>query len=179
MEEQGANAMTVTRAHAVQVANVDFAVPGSTGYGPRFPSWLDAVGHARQTIVRFEYPGQAVNPESADYHPRRHFQEGTVLVSYSRAFVEMRVTEPVQDRPGGTYGSDSPVARWEVFRDGTAEEIAPYVMRGPQLPEDAEYPGPGSEIPDMHGYVVGECTHRITRIAWLAGVRICGKCQVV
>lgn len=178
VDNEAGEAMTQPGPAAVLVTDVYFAVPGTGGYGPRFPSWPEAASHARSTIERAEYPGQLVNPGLPEYHPRRHFQEGVALVCYSRAFVELRVTEPVQDRPGcGPYGSDSAVARWEVFRDGTAEETIPYVMRGPQLPEDAEYPQPGSEIPRVHGYVVGECTHQVSRVRWLAGFRSCADCQ--
>jgi hypothetical protein len=122
-EEAATAAAGGSAGHAVKVTAVDFATPGHYGTGPRFPSWKEAVDHARETIKRFEYPGQAVCTDDLYYHPLSHVQEGGTLVHYSRAFVEMRVMEPVQDRPGSDvqYGSDRPAFIWEVFHDGTAE----------------------------------------------------------
>jgi hypothetical protein len=107
----------------LRVTKVYFAVPGHYGAGPEFTSWDAAVTAARETIQRFEYRGQLINKASPDYHPRRWFQEDDILIHYSRAFVELRVTEPVQPRPGSTQesGLDAPALRWEVFHDGTIE----------------------------------------------------------
>jgi len=110
----------------IQVTGVDFAVPMVHGtIGDRYPSWGEAVEAARASIKRFEYKGHVVRPGSADFHPRRHFQEFDTLVIYSRAFVHMRVTEPVQARPESMVrsGQDRVAATWEVFHDGTAEEM--------------------------------------------------------
>lgn len=41
---------------------------------------------------------------------------------------------------------------------------------------EAEYPEPGSEIPDMPGYVVAECGHRVAASEWRAGCRTCERC---
>lgn len=38
------------------------------------------------------------------------------------------------------------------------------------------YPEPGSAIPDMPGYVVGKCTHRVAASEWRAGFRVCERC---
>lgn len=38
------------------------------------------------------------------------------------------------------------------------------------------YPAPGSAIPDMLGYVVGQCTHRVAASEWRAGFRVCERC---
>jgi hypothetical protein len=38
------------------------------------------------------------------------------------------------------------------------------------------YPAPGSAIPDMPGYVVGECLHRVAASEWRAGFRQCERC---
>lgn len=106
-----------------KVELVDFAVPCGGTIGPRFPSWQEAVDYARGTIKRTEYRGQVIRPDLPGFHPRRDFQEGDMLVTYSRAFVHMRVTEPVQDRPGvQRSGTDRVALTWEVFRDGTVEE---------------------------------------------------------
>jgi len=129
------------------VSAVDFAVPDHATIGPRFPSWGEAVDHARETIRRFEYRGQRARPHSPDYHPRRCFQEGDTLVVFSRAFVHMRVTEPVQDRPGSSQqsGQDGVAMAWEVFQDGTTEvlpdhsgEHAPAADPGVRVPAQAE-----------------------------------------
>jgi hypothetical protein len=106
-----------------QVEQVDFAIPTSGTIGPRFASWQEAVRSAREMITRREYPGQQVREDAPDFHPRRFVQEGDTLVVYTRAFVDMRVTEPVQDRPGGLRsGTDRVAFRWEVFRDGIVED---------------------------------------------------------
>jgi putative endonuclease len=122
-----------------QVERVDFAVPGGGTIGPRFPSWQEAVDHARAAIERFEYPGQQVREDAPGFHPRRYFQEGGTLVVYSRAFVHMRaVTTPVQDRPGGAakHGRcDGVVCAWEVFRDGTVETCPEMRNARPEVPE--------------------------------------------
>jgi hypothetical protein len=131
-EEQETKDMTKTL-----VSAVDFAVPDHATIGPRFPSWGEAVAHARGTIQRFEYRGQRVRPDSPDYHPRRCFQEGSTLVVYSRAFVHMRVTEPVQDRPGSSQqsGQDGVAATWEVFLDGTTEVLPDHSSEQPPAAE--------------------------------------------
>ena len=104
------------------VTKVDFAVPTHATIGPRFPSWQEAVKHARTLIERLEYRGQVVRKDQPDYHPRRCFQEEDTLVVYTRSFVHRRVTEPVQDRPGQTRsGTDRVAHTWEVFRDGAVE----------------------------------------------------------
>jgi hypothetical protein len=102
-------------AQVIAAANVDFAVPGAYTIGERFPTWEEAAAHARSKIQRFEYPGQAVNENSDDYHPRRHFKEGGTLVVCSRVFVDIRITGPA---------GDYPLSRWEIFRDGPAETTA-------------------------------------------------------
>lgn len=109
----------------VVVEKVDFAVPTHYTIGKRFPTWEEAVSHARATISGIEYPGQKVNPDALYYHPKRYVQEGDVLVNYSRAFVHMRVVEPVQEREGSRVksGSDAVVMSWEVFQDGSVEAI--------------------------------------------------------
>ena len=114
------------------VSMVDFGVPTSATIGPRFPSWLEAVHHARTLIQRMEYPGQVIRPQASWFHPRRYFQEGGTLVVYSRSFVQMRVTEPVQGRPGSSVrsGVDRVAASWEVFHDGTTEEMPSSVTAG-------------------------------------------------
>lgn len=105
------------------VTDVYFAVPVGATIGPRFPAWAAAVEHARGTITEHRYPGQVIRPDTPDYHPRRHIQDGPVLVVRTRAFVHMRVTQPVQDRPGSAVrsGVDTVAATWEVFADGTVE----------------------------------------------------------
>jgi hypothetical protein len=114
-----------------QVELVDFAVPTGGTIGLRFASWPQAVARARETIERFEYPGQRLRVDDPDFHPRRFVQEGSTLVVYSRAFVDMRVTEPVQDRPSGQRSGDDRMAcRWEVFRDGAVEESARQAANG-------------------------------------------------
>lgn len=107
----------------VLVTRVEFAVPSDALIGPRFPSWAEAVGYARRKISRLEYPGQVMNKKSPEYHPRRVFQEEDVLVVYTRAFVQMRVVEPVQARSGSAVrsGLDGVAMSWEVFHDGTVE----------------------------------------------------------
>lgn len=107
----------------ITVTGVDFAVPSHYGIGERFATWEEAVEYARSTIKRTEYEGQTVNPDDPYYHPLRKVQKGRTLVSYSRAFVQMREIEPVQARPGSAIrsGGDTPVRSWEVFHDGTAE----------------------------------------------------------
>jgi hypothetical protein len=112
---------TTGQAPGVQVTAVDFEV---STYHPmeRVDSFAEAVKRARATIERFEYRGQVMNKQSPDYHPRRVFQEEDVLVHYSRAFVNLRVVEPIQDRPGKMRsGIDRVACTWEVFRDGTVE----------------------------------------------------------
>ena len=120
-----------------QVERVDFAVPGGGTIGPRFPSWQEAVDHARAAIERFEYPGQHLDEGTPGFHPRRHAQEGGTLVVYSRAFVHMRaVTTPVQDRPGGAAKPrrcDGVACTWEVFRDGTVEACPQARNHGPEV----------------------------------------------
>jgi hypothetical protein len=109
---------------AVEVEGVDFAVPAAATIGVRFASWREAVDHARETVVGFKYPGQHAREDSPDFHPRRFVQQGDTLIIYSRAFVQMRVVEPVQDRPGGVrHGTDRVACTWEVFRDGTVETL--------------------------------------------------------
>lgn len=111
---------TITQ--GILVEAVDFAVPTHYTAGDRFGTWQEAVDHARSTIKRFEYPGQRVNENDMYYHPRSDFQEGGTLVSYSRAFVDMRIKEPVQDRGDGVAsGTDRVAMRWEVFHDGSVE----------------------------------------------------------
>lgn len=39
------------------------------------------------------------------------------------------------------------------------------------------YPEPGSAIPDMPGYVVGECLHRVAASEWRVGFRTCERCN--
>jgi hypothetical protein len=107
------------------VSDVYFTLP-TPGVGERCANWRDAVSRALAKIQRTEYKGQLIRPDSDEYHPRRHFQEGDTLVVYSRAFVELRVTEPVQPRPvGRPSGHDGPVMRWEVFHGGVVEAL-PY-----------------------------------------------------
>ena len=96
-------------------ANVDFAVPGAGAIGERFPTWEEAAAHARSKIQRFEYPGQAVNENSHDYHPRRRFKEGGTLVVCTRVFARIPIAGPA---------GDYPLSRWEIFRDGPAETMA-------------------------------------------------------
>jgi hypothetical protein len=115
-----------------KVANVDFAVPYGYTIGERFPTWEEAAACARSKIQRFEYPGQAVNDNSDDYHPRRHFREGGTLVVCSRAFVDIRVTGPAGDHP---------LSRWEIFLDGPAETVLPQQNRQPD-PDEV----PGEEL---------------------------------
>lgn len=105
------------------VSGVDFAVPGHYDIGDRFPSWDEAVQHAREKIVAHRYPGQKIRPSAMDYHPRRFVQDGNDLVVYTRAFVHMRIVEPIQDRPdsGVPSGSDHVAMTWEVFQDGAIE----------------------------------------------------------
>lgn len=105
------------------VTGVDFAVPVGATIGRRFPAWADAVEHARGKITEHRYPGQVIRPGTPDYHPRRHIQDGAMLVVRTRAFVQMRVTQPVQDRPGSAIrsGVDTVTATWEVFGDGAVE----------------------------------------------------------
>lgn len=95
--------------NGIQVTGVDFAVPAHYDIGQRYPSWQEAVTAARATITRFDGTGQ-----------------------YSRAFVHLRVTEPVQDRGDGAgpSGQDWVAASWEVFHDGTVRV----------LPEDKPQP---------------------------------------
>ena len=119
--------MTTARSNtrrAVLVERVDFAVPYPAGtIGPRFQTWRQAVDHARGIIERFEYRGQVIRRDVPWFHPGRYFQEDDTLVVYSRAFVHMRVVEPVQERPGSAVrsGMDGVAMTWEVFRDGTVE----------------------------------------------------------
>jgi putative endonuclease len=122
---------------AVEVQSVDFAVPGRGTIGPRFASWQEAVDHAREGITRVKYRGQQVNEDSADFHPRRHFQEGGTLVVCTRAFVHMR-TVTAERSAGGLVagqpaGGDSVVCTWEVFQDGTVEEVPERREHGPEV----------------------------------------------
>lgn len=112
-------------AQHTMITAVDFAVPTDYTIGPRFPTWAEAVERARQKIQRFEYKGQKIRPDSVDFHSRRHFQEGDTLVTHSRAFVQMRITEPIQERAGSEVrsGQDGVAASWEVFHDGTVEAL--------------------------------------------------------
>lgn len=86
-------------------------------------SWKEASELAREMIVRAAYKGHVIRRDEPGFHPRRYFQEDDTLVVYSRAFVQMRVVEPVQDRPGSAVrsGLDGVACSWEVFHDGTAE----------------------------------------------------------
>jgi hypothetical protein len=120
-----ATAVTAPPTRGVIVTDVDFAVPTHATIGPRFASWKEAVAHARGTIQRFEYRGGVIRKDSPDYHPRRHFQEEDTLVVYSRAFVQMRIVEPIQDRRGSEVqsGKDGVALSWEVFQDGTVEQM--------------------------------------------------------
>lgn len=108
-----------------QVTAVDFAVPTDYTIGPRFPTWREAVEDARSKIHRLEYRDQTIKPDAPEFHPRRYFQEGNTLVVYTRSFVQMRVTEPIQDRPDGgePHGLDDVRMSWEVFHDGTVEAM--------------------------------------------------------
>jgi len=122
---------------AVRVERVDFAVPCPAGtIGPRFPSWQQAVDHARGTITRFEYRGHLIRRDVPGYHPRRYVQEEDTLVVYSRAFVHLRVVEPVQERPGSAVpsGMDGVAFTWEVFRDGTVETCPDTRDHDPEAP---------------------------------------------
>jgi hypothetical protein len=103
------------------VTKVVFAVPMNYTTGPEFDTWAEAVDYARDTIERFVYPNQTVRPDAPDYDPRRTFQDGDDLISYTRAFVQMRVTEPIQDRGEGrqSSGTDGVAMSWEIFQDGT------------------------------------------------------------
>ena len=38
------------------------------------------------------------------------------------------------------------------------------------------FPEPGSTIPDLPGYVVGTCGHRVAASEWRAGFRVCERC---
>ena len=93
------------------VERVYFAVPTNYTQGEEFESFAEALQAARATIVCFTYPGQG--------------QDNEDLVRYSRAFVDLRVTEPVQEREGHAVrsGSDHVAKRWEVFNDGTIREM--------------------------------------------------------
>ncbi len=105
------------------VAAVDFAVPTHYSIGDRFPTWGEAVEVARGTIRTTVYKGQTVNPCTPYYHPKRYRQGATGLECDTRAFVQMREVQPVQDRPDSSVrsGSDAVVRSWEVFADGTTE----------------------------------------------------------
>lgn len=107
-----------------RVTQVDFAVPAGAAIGERFDSWSAAVDFAGDSIQRFTFKGQTVQADAPDYHPKRYFQEGDTLVVYSRAFVQMRVAEPIQDRANGIRdGSDHVAMTWEVFSNGTIEAV--------------------------------------------------------
>ena len=126
---------------AVQVERVDFAVPYPAGtIGPRFATWQQAVDHARERIERFEYRGQVIRRDVPWFHPRRYFQEDDTLVVYSRAFVHMRVVEPVQERPGSAVrsGMDGVAMTWEVFRDGAVEACPETRDHDPEAPEQEQ-----------------------------------------
>lgn len=111
-------------APATLVERVYFTVPAHYSEGEPLDSWTEAVLRARAAIECIEYPAQRLDTAADAYHPRRCFQEGNTLVVYTRQFVHMRVTEPVQDRGDKTRsGSDHVVATWEVFHDGTVEEV--------------------------------------------------------
>lgn len=113
-----------TSVAATRVERVYFTVPTHYTEGTPLESWAEAVARARCGIQRIEYPAQHVNKNSDGYHPLRHVQEGDTLVVYTRRFVDMRVTEPVQDRGDKIRsGSDHVEARWEVFHDGTVEAV--------------------------------------------------------
>jgi len=115
-----------------EAAKVDFAVPYGYTIGERFPTWEEAAACARSKIQRFEYPGRAVNENSDDYHPRRHFGEGGTLVVCSRAFVDIRGTGPA---------GDYTLSRWEIFLDGPAEAVLPH-QNHPPAPDEV----PGEEL---------------------------------
>jgi putative endonuclease len=121
------------------VEQVDFAVPAGGTIGPRFPSWREAVDHARGTIQRHEYRGQVIRRDVPDFHPRRHFQEDDTLVVYTRAFVHMRVTTRPLNCAGSPISSTDGVAcTWEVFRDGTVETCPETRSAAPDVPEEEQ-----------------------------------------
>lgn len=108
---------------AIQVTAVMFSPTKYGETGMLCASWEEAVRRARGMITRTDYKGQVIRRDVPGFHPRRYFQEDDTLVTYSRAFVQMRVTEPVQDRPGSAVrsGLDGVACSWEVFHDGAAE----------------------------------------------------------
>lgn len=134
----------------IEVTKVDFAVPGHYDIGPRFRSWDAAVAHARNKITVHRYAGQKLRPEAPDFHPKRHVQNGDGLLSYSRAFVQMRVVEPVQERGDGAgpCGSDGVVMTWEVFKDGTVEAHPddPSPAAENTRPQTVTFSGPGEAV---------------------------------
>jgi len=137
----------MTKTRLTVVSAVYFTVPSGASIGPGFSGWGEAVAHARGTIERFEYRGQVIRPDAPDFHPRRCFQEGDTLVTYSRAFVQMRVTEPVQARPSGPQsGQDGVAATWEVFRDGTAEALPDHSGEQPPAAEPGVWAPTRAEI---------------------------------
>jgi hypothetical protein len=107
---------------ATLVEAVYFTVPTHYTIGERFGTWQEAVDHARSTIAQSRYPGQRAGLGA---HPRRYHQDGSTLVVDTRAFVDLRVTEPIQDREDSSVrsGSDHSVMTWEVFADGTVEVL--------------------------------------------------------
>jgi hypothetical protein len=119
-----------------EVTAVDFAVPGHYDIGPRFTSWTEAVDHARSKIIAHRYAGQKLRPDVPGFHPKRNVQDGDAVIGYSRAFVQMRVVEPIQERGDGAgpCGSDGVVMTWEVFNDGTVEAVPDSSPKPPAAP---------------------------------------------
>lgn len=97
--------MSTIASQGALVDDAYFTVAETYGIGKRYETFAQACEAALSSIVTFTYEGQG--PDGAD------------LVHYSRAFVELRETEPIQPREHGLKsGSDGPILRWEVFNDG-------------------------------------------------------------
>jgi hypothetical protein len=60
-----------------------------------------------------------------------------------------------------------------VYAADSRDEV---LSQAPRLLTAPVYPAPGSAIPDMPGYVVGECGHRVAASEWRAGCRTCERC---
>lgn len=111
------------------VEKVDFAVPTNYSIGDRFDTFGAALEAAVATIKATRYRGQRLRapekyPAVANFHAKRYSEQCGDLVIDSRAFVQLRVVEPIQDRGDNLRsGLDGVLMTWEVFRDGTAETM--------------------------------------------------------
>lgn len=81
----------------------------------------------------------------------------------------------------GDWATDATAARaldeltsWQDEDAQTADQVIAALRDAAK--DSPVYPAPGSRIPDMPGYVVATCGHRVAGSEWRAGFRTCERC---